>query len=200
MSSLRRPRRGGPAHRLARIPALLAAGLLASPFGFAQSPAAAPPPGEAASAPLQRVEITGSSIKRVDAETALPVQVIQREEIKATGAQTVEELLLTVSAATSNGVISPTMAAGATTGGIASASLRGLGGTRTLILINGRRVSSFGAIGDSVSVDVNSIPIAAIERVEVLKDGASSVYGSDAIAGVINFVLRRHVRGGELAL
>jgi iron complex outermembrane receptor protein len=197
MSSLRRLLRVGAARRHARAPALLAAGLLASPFGFAQAPAAAPP-GEAASAPVQRVEITGSSIKRVDAETALPVQVIQREEIEATGATTVEELLSTVSAATSNAVITPTMAAGATTGGIASASLRGLGGTRTLILINGRRVSSFGAIGDSVSVDVNSIPLAAIERVEVLKDGASSIYGSDAIAGVINFILRREVQGGEV--
>jgi iron complex outermembrane receptor protein len=197
MPTFRRPRRVPEVHRRARTPALFAAGVLASPFAFAQGQAAAAPPGEAASAPVQRVEITGSSIKRVDAETALPVQVIQREEIKATGAQTVEELLLTVSAATSNAVISPTMAAGATTGGIATASLRGLGGTRTLILINGRRVSSFGAIGDSVSVDVNSIPIAAIDRVEVLKDGASSVYGSDAIAGVINFILRREVQGGE---
>jgi iron complex outermembrane receptor protein len=149
--------------------------------------------------PTQRVEITGSSIKRVDAETALPVQVIQRAEIAATGAATVEELLTRISAATSNGVIAPSMAAGATTGGLASASLRGLSSTRTLVLINGRRVSAFGAIGDSVSVDVNSIPLAAIERVEVLKDGASAIYGSDAIAGVVNFVLRKDVRGGEVA-
>lgn len=148
----------------------------------------------------QRVEITGSSIKRIDAETALPVQVIRREEIVNSGAANVEQLLTRVAAATSGGTITASMAAGATTGGISSASLRGLTGTRTLILINGRRVSAFGAIGDSVSVDVNAIPMNAIERVEVLKDGASAIYGSDAVAGVINFVLRRDLRGGELGL
>ncbi|WP_374562930.1 TonB-dependent receptor [Ideonella sp.] len=148
----------------------------------------------------QRVEITGSSIKRIEAETALPVQVIRREEIQSSGATNVEQLLTRVAAATSGGAVTASMAAGATTGGISSASLRGLSGTRTLILINGRRVSAFGAIGDSVSVDVNSIPLAAIERVEVLKDGASAVYGSDAVAGVINFVLRRDYRGAEVGL
>jgi iron complex outermembrane recepter protein len=148
----------------------------------------------------QRIEITGSSIKRIDAETALPVQVLRREDIQATGAATTEQLLTRISAATSNGIVTPSMAAGATTGGISSASLRGLSGTRTLILINGRRVSAFGAIGDSVSVDVNSIPLAAIERIEILKDGASAIYGSDAVAGVINFVLRRDFRGGELGV
>lgn len=162
---------------------------------LAQVPAAEDP---AADKP-QRVEITGSSIKRIDAETALPVQVLRREDIQATGAANVEQLLTRISAATSNGVITASMASGATTGGISSASLRGLSGTRTLILINGRRVSAFGAIGDSVSVDVNSIPLPAIERIEILKDGASAIYGSDAVAGVINFVLRRDLRGGELS-
>jgi iron complex outermembrane receptor protein len=189
--------RDHPARARAGRPWAIAAGLVASPCVFAQAPAAAPP-AEAASAPVQRVEITGSSIRRVDAETALPVQIIGHEEIQNSGAVNVEELLQHVSAMTSNGLITPSMAAGATTGGIATASLRGLTATRTLILINGRRVSSFGAIGDSVSVDVNSIPLAAIDRVEVLKDGASAVYGSDAIAGVINFILRRNMRGGEV--
>ncbi|HJV69070.1 TonB-dependent receptor [Ideonella sp.] len=177
-----------------RTLALIAVGAAAP--ALAQAPAAEEP---AAGQAPQRVEITGSSIKRIDAETALPVQVLRREDIQATGAANVEQLLTRISAATSNGVVTASMAAGATTGGIASASLRGLSGTRTLILINGRRVSAFGAIGDSVSVDVNSIPLAAIERVEILKDGASAVYGSDAVAGVINFVLRRDLRGGEFS-
>jgi iron complex outermembrane recepter protein len=178
------------------------AGVLAWAFGMgAMASASAQPatPPEPEAKP-QRVEITGSSIKRIEAETALPVQVIRREEIESSGATNVEQLLTRVAAATSGGSVSASMAAGATTGGLSSASLRGLSGTRTLILINGRRVSAFGAIGDSVSVDVNSIPLAAIERVEVLKDGASAVYGSDAVAGVINFVLRRDYRGAEVGL
>ncbi|HET7526047.1 MAG TPA: TonB-dependent receptor plug domain-containing protein [Burkholderiaceae bacterium] len=148
----------------------------------------------------QRVEITGSSIKRTDAETALPVQVLTRKEIAATGAVNVEQLLLTVSAMTSSGATVNSSASGATTGGLSGISLRGLTSLRTLVLINGRRVAPYGIgfVGDSVSVDVNSIPISAIERVEVLKDGASAVYGSDAIAGVVNFILRKDYTGLEL--
>jgi iron complex outermembrane receptor protein len=198
MSSLSRSRRHQPPRARGGRRWALAVGLAASPAAFAQAPAAAAPPADAASAPVQRVEITGSSIRRVDAETALPVQIIGHEEIQNSGAANVGELLNHVSAIASNGIITPSMAAGATTGGISSASLRGLGATRTLVLVNGRRVSPFGAIGDSVSVDVNSLPLSAIDRVEVLKDGASAVYGSDAIAGVVNFILRRNVRGGEV--
>ena len=88
-------------------------------------------------------------------------------------------------------------AAGASSGGVSSVSLRGLGSQRTLVLIDGKRVSAGGTLTDSVTVDVNHIPVAAIERVEVLKDGASAIYGSDAIAGVINFILRKDYKGGE---
>jgi iron complex outermembrane receptor protein len=148
----------------------------------------------------QRVEITGSSIKRSDAETALPVQILTRKEIAATGAVNVEQLLQTVSAMTSSGATVNSSASGATTGGLSGISLRGLTSLRTLVLINGRRVAPYGIgfVGDSVSVDVNSIPLSAIERVEVLKDGASAVYGSDAIAGVVNFILRKDYAGLEL--
>ncbi|HTP72828.1 MAG TPA: TonB-dependent receptor [Burkholderiaceae bacterium] len=149
----------------------------------------------------QRVEITGSSIKRTDAETALPVQVLTRKEIAATGAVNVEQLLQTVSAMTSSGSTVNSSASGATTGGLSGISLRGLTSLRTLVLINGRRIAPYGIgfVGDSVSVDVNSIPLSAIERVEVLKDGASAVYGSDAIAGVVNFILRKDYAGLELS-
>jgi iron complex outermembrane receptor protein len=149
---------------------------------------------------LQRVEITGSSIKRIDAETALPVQVITREQIQRSGAANVEQLLQTISSVSSSGGLTAASASGATTGGISAVSLHGLTSIRTLVLLNGRRIAPYGIgfTGDSVSVDVNSIPLAAIERVEVLKDGASAVYGSDAIAGVVNFILRQEFKGLEL--
>jgi iron complex outermembrane receptor protein len=150
----------------------------------------------------QRIEITGSSIKRIDAETALPVQVLTRQDIQKSGATNVEQLMLTLGANTSSGAQMANAASGATTGSISSISLRGLTSIRTLVLVNGRRVAPYGIgfVGDSVSVDVGSIPIAMIDRVEVLKDGASAVYGSDAIAGVVNFILRRDFAGAELQL
>jgi iron complex outermembrane recepter protein len=150
----------------------------------------------------QRIEITGSSIRRVDAETALPVQIINREDIQRSGVTNVEQLIKTISATTSSQAYVSATASGATTLGLSGVSLRGLSSQRTLILINGKRVApyGYGATNDSVSVDVNAIPISAIERVEVLKDGASAVYGSDAIAGVVNFILRQDYRGAELAV
>src|SRR5438477_4957425 len=148
--------------------------------------------------PIGRVEITGSSIKRVDAETALPVQVVSRQEIEATGSANVEQFLQGLGVALQgnrNSVVAT--GSGSTTGGVSSVSLRGLGSQRTLVLIDGKRVSAGGTLTDSTTVDVNHIPVAAIERVEVLKDGASAIYGSDAIGGVINFILRKDYKGGE---
>src|SRR5207342_3598501 len=115
-------------------------------------------------------------------------------------AANVEQLMQTISAASSSGGQMASSASGATTGGISSISLRGLTSLRTLVLINGRRVAPYGIgfTNDSVSVDVNSIPLAAIERVEILKDGASAIYGSDAIAGVVNIIMRKDFTGLEL--
>ena len=147
---------------------------------------------------IERVEITGSSIKRIDAETALPVQIVSRQEIEATGSANVEQFLQGLGVAlqgNSNTVAAS--AAGVTSGGVSSVSLRGLGSQRTLVLIDGKRVSAGGTLTDSTTVDVNHIPVAAIERIEVLKDGASAIYGSDAIGGVINFILRKDYKGGE---
>jgi iron complex outermembrane recepter protein len=141
----------------------------------------------------ERVEVTGSSIKRIDAETALPVQIITRQDISRLAPQNVEDLLRTISASSPTGATQISTGSFATTSGISSISLRGLGAKRTLVLVNGRRIAPFGGVagGGGVSaVDVNSIPIAAIERVEILKDGASAIYGSDAVAGVVNFILR----------
>ena len=107
--------------------------------------------------------------------------------------------MLTVAANSSSGSFTNASASSATTLGISAISLRGLGSQRTLVLINGRRVSPYGYGGtnDNVSVDINSLPLAAIDRVEILKDGASAIYGSDAIAGVVNFILRREYTGIE---
>jgi iron complex outermembrane receptor protein len=148
----------------------------------------------------ERVEVTGSSIKRIDAETALPVQVLTRQDIDRLAPQNVEDLLKSISATSNFGATQLSTGSFATTSGNSSVSLRGLGAKRTLLLVNGLRASTFGGVpggGGGGSVDVNSIPLAAIERIEILKDGASAVYGSDAIAGVINFILRNDYVGGE---
>lgn len=165
-------------------------------FGGTMAMVAAPTFGQTQ---LERVEITGSAIRRVESEGALPVQVITRQDIARTGAVNTEALLQSISAISSQGGISTTTGAGSSIYGRATISLRGLSDNRTLILVNGRRVAAF-AGGGGAAVDVNNIPIAAIERVEVLKDGASSIYGSDAMAGVINFILTKNYQGAEVSV
>jgi iron complex outermembrane receptor protein len=145
-----------------------------------------------------KVEVTGSNIKRIEGEGALPVQVIGREEIARSGAQNAMEIMNLVSANNSLGNVSLGNVIGSTTFSNQTASLRGLGGQATLVLVNGKRVGTFGgAINAAEGVNLASIPFSAIERVEVLKDGASAVYGSDAIAGVINFIMRQDFTGVE---
>jgi len=147
----------------------------------------------------QRVEITGSSIKRVADEGALPLQIITSDDIRQLGLTSAEALVRTLGANAANvdNATSRNNVFGAEqdrlTGGSSFANLRGLGPTGTLVLLNGRRVSTHGMSGGAV--DLNAIPLAAIERVEVLKDGASAIYGTDAIGGVINFILRNDMRG-----
>ncbi len=147
---------------------------------------------------LEKVEITGSSIKRVQAEGALPVQIISRQELDRAGIATVEQLLSRISV-NGNGfdnlASNADVAAGAQRGnnGISAANLRSQGSNATLILLNGRRVAAHGLNGGTV--DLNQIPFAAIERIEILKDGASAIYGTDAIGGVINFILRKDFQG-----
>ena len=145
---------------------------------------------------LPKVTVTGSNIPRSDVETALPVQVITREDIIRTGATTVPELMSKVSA---NIVGSNDQLSIGNSGqpGLASANLRGLGDGSTLVLLNGRRIANYAFNGGTV--DLNSIPLTAIERVEILKDGASAIYGTDAIAGVINFILRKDFQGLEVS-
>lgn len=143
----------------------------------------------------QRIEITGSAIKRIDAENALPVTVLQRQDIERLGVTSTDQLLATVSATSFVGASTAAEGAGLSTYGLTSVSLRGLGANRTLVLVNGRRLANYAT--DGTAVDVNSIPLSAVDRVEVLRDGASSIYGSDAVAGVVNFILRKNFNGIE---
>jgi iron complex outermembrane recepter protein len=145
---------------------------------------------------LQRVEVTGSSIRRTDTETASPVQVITKQEIDQSGKTTVAQYLQTLTA-DGQGSVPFTYGrgfSGATASGI---SLRGLGANATLVLVNGRRVSAAVLADDAQRsyTDLNQIPLEAVERVEVLKDGASSIYGSDAVAGVVNIILKKNYVG-----
>lgn len=154
--------------------------------------------GASAQQTLEKVEVTGSRIKRIDVESASPVQVITRDQIDRSGARSVSELLTRVPA--SNVGSFNENAVASFTPGAAGVSLRGLGAQATLILINGRRVAPFGFAqgGQTTFVDVNSIPLGAIERVEILLDGASAIYGSDAIGGVLNVILRKDFTGVEI--
>ncbi|MGQ3054497.1 MAG: TonB-dependent receptor plug domain-containing protein [Roseateles sp.] len=147
---------------------------------------------------LERIQITGSSIKRVESETALPVTVISRDAIEKSGATNIEDILRRLSV-NSGQLSDSTQGAGYAT---SNANLRGLGANSTLVLLNGRRLAGhpFGSIGGSVAVDLNSIPFAAIDRIEVLRDGASATYGTDAVAGVINFITRKDYNNGELTV
>ena len=140
---------------------------------------------------LERIAVTGSRIKGVDLEGAQPLVVLSAEDIKNSGAGSLYELLKDLGQLRGGNGTFSTSESGATStatpAGQAAASLRGLGPASTLTLINGRRVaaSSFAA-GTQNFVDINSIPIAAIERIEILATGASAIYGADAVAGVIN--------------
>lgn len=148
--------------------------------------------GQEATVATARVEVTGSRIKRVDAETASAVQVITREEILRSGALTVTDVLRGIPAGNTGGYTTEGTP-GQAFGG-AGISLRGLGAGSTLTLINGRRAAPFG-FGSESFVDTNSIPVEAIERIETLLDGASAIYGADAIGGVINIILRKNYEG-----
>src|ERR1700721_176797 len=152
-------------------------------------------------AALEEVVVTGTAIKGLNAETSLPVQVIKAADIARTGVTTTEDLFRLITAASAAGSVQTAQNTGNQTGALSAISLRGLGSGRTLVLINGRRASvygggSLGANGDSV--DISTIPLAAIERVEILKDGASGLYGSAAIAGVVNFILKSDYQGLEV--
>ncbi|BDX06515.1 TonB-dependent receptor domain-containing protein [Planctobacterium marinum] len=152
---------------------------------------------------VERIQVTGSNIRGVDLEGTQPLQIINAEDIARSGANSVFELLQNLGQTRGGSGTFSTTESGSTSNstpaGQAAASLRGLGPSSTLTLINGRRVapSSFAA-GTENFVDVNSIPLAAIDSIEVLATGASAIYGADAVAGVINYILKKDYQGAEL--
>jgi len=172
------------------VKGVLLAGAASSTALSAQQATAA----EDSNAVLEQVVVTGSRISRVDAESANPVQIIDQESIAQSGVSSAGELISRI----------PAIAGAATNAqvnngggfGEANVELRGLDAKRTLVLVDGRRLGLVGFTGDAT--DVNQIPLALIERVEVLKEGAGAIYGSDAIGGVVNFITRKNVEGLEL--
>jgi iron complex outermembrane receptor protein len=151
--------------------------------------------------PMERVQVTGSRInlKQAQISGVGPVTVIDAEAIQRSGAISAEGLLQRLPAS-AGGAGNQTSAYWTGNGyGTTQVNLRGLGIDRTLVLLNGRRVVN-GGTGANSSVDLNMIPIALIDRIEVLKDGASAIYGADAVAGVVNIITKKHLDGGEAAV
>jgi iron complex outermembrane recepter protein len=137
---------------------------------------------------MQRIEVTGSSIKRLAAEAALPVSSIKAEEFVERGMTTLADVMMALPQSAS---LAPSNAGSGT-----NINLRGLGVNRTLVLLNGRRLANEAIAAGYANLDV--IPMSALSRVEILRDGASSIYGSDAIGGVVNFITKRDVEGGSI--
>ncbi|MGH8760443.1 MAG: TonB-dependent receptor plug domain-containing protein, partial [Burkholderiales bacterium] len=143
---------------------------------------------------LETIEVTGSRIKRVDLEGPLPVTVITRDQLDAAGDLTVSDFLRTLPF-NSFGSFQPISISGGGGGTQASLSLRGVGAARTLVLVDGRRLPASPAFSGAAQ-NLNTIPLAVVDRIEVLREGASAVYGSDAIGGVINVITKKDFQGG----
>jgi iron complex outermembrane receptor protein len=165
--------------------AVAAIGLLGSGFAHA---------ADDAGNQLERVTITGSNIKRINTQGSLPVEILKKEDIAKTGASTVVQLLDTLTSISSvtAGTNSNSFVPGA-----AHASMRGMDAKYTLVLLNGRRLATYAQLesGTDAFTDLNTLPLSVIESVEILRDGASAIYGSDAVAGVINFKTKRNYQG-----
>lgn len=143
---------------------------------------------------VERVQVTGSHIKRIDVEGASPIQTISKKDMEKTGYNSVSDVLRDTAV---NSFGSAREASGSNAAGVAHVDLRGLGASNTLVLLNGQRLPTDAVTG---AVDLNLIPMAAIERVEVLKDGASALYGSDALGGVVNIITKKDFKGTEVSL
>jgi outer membrane receptor protein involved in Fe transport len=189
-------------HSIKSLSVAIATALLALPVLVAGQTTAAAEPEPAVA--LDKVVVTGSNIRGIDLQEAQPITVIDADTIRQLGAVTVGDLIAQIAAARGGTGSFSTASSGAlqadTPAGAAAVSLRGLGTASTLTLVNGRRiaVSSF-ASGSENFVDINAIPMAAIDRVEILTTGASAIYGADAVAGVVNFVLRDDFEGVRLS-
>src|SRR5215475_586457 len=167
--------------RLALIGVAAGAGTL----GTAQAQTASNPDQKSQS--LETIVVTGSNIRRVDIETANPVVTIDKAEIQASGKVNLGDLVQDLPAIAGNAMNPQVNNGGIGTAGV---SLRGLGSNRTLLLINGHRIPF-------QLQDLNLLPVAVVERIEVLTAGASAIYGSDAIAGVVNIITKTSYQGAE---
>ena len=187
-------------HLAMAIATLLSAGMTNSAFAQSAEPAPTSPRTTAQDTKtIETVTVTGSHIKRAQISGVGPVTVIDRDAIQRSGAISVETLLQRLPAA-AGFAGNQTNAYWADNGyGTTQVNLRGLGINRTLVLLNGRRVVN-GGTGANSSVDLNIIPIALIERIEVLKDGASAIYGADAVAGVVNIITKKNFDGVEASV
>lgn len=164
---------------------------LATTAALAALPAFAQDGSSATPTNLDRIEITGSRIRQVDVETAQPVFAITRTAIEQQGFSSVADILQNVTAMGSLAISrANALTAGENAGG-SYIDMRNLGTQRTLVLINGKRLG----ISTSGYQDISTIPVSAVERIEVLKDGASAIYGSDAMSGVVNIITRSNVTG-----
>ena len=174
--------------------ATAAASLAFSQFASAAPAAEAGPNQEPSPNVLDEVVVTGSRIRRVDVETANPILIIDSKAIQASGITTVGDLVARIPSISGKGT-NPNVNNG---GGYGESNieLRGLNAKRTLILVDGRRIGLVGTTSDAT--DVNQIPINMIDHIEVLKEGAGAIYGSDAIGGVVNFITRKDVEGLEI--
>ncbi len=186
-----------------RAPALtpLAAAILAALYPMAPSMAQEAEDREEDS-DVEQIVVTGSRIQKDTFTSAAPMEVVTTEMAEVRGIADVASLLQTSTVAAGAPQVTPALSSvNVVNGGLGTStlSLRGLGANRTLVLLNGRRVGPSGVQGSVSAFDLNSIPLAAIERVEILKDGASSIYGSDAIAGVVNIITRKD-DGGEFGV
>ena len=188
---------GAPVLRAATVAATRdahAAPVMLAALDVPQTPAAK----AKSNAELETIVVTGSYIKRTDAETPSPVDFISSEEILKSGKQTVSDVIRGVSADNSGSLTQNF--SGALAGGASGVSLRGLTLDATLVLVDGHRMAPYPLFDDGQRpfVDLSSLPLSIVDHVEVLKDGASSIYGSDAIAGVVNVILKKDYQGFEV--
>lgn len=185
---------------LGRTKPVVAFALLAGTSLRAQAPAG----GTANAVELAAVTVTGSNIRRVEAETALPITVFDRADIALRGGSTGADLFAPITSAAPPQVNETVIASQGARGDVSLVDLRGIGAGNTLILINGRRIAPHPISGTDIGVpslspNANVIPTALVERVEVLRDGASAIYGADAAAGVVNSIVSPIARGARLS-
>ena len=180
--------------------ALALAGLLLAPVAstaFAQSAQTSDASDQQSAKQLQTITVTGSAVPRIDVETPSPVTVLTAAQIQRSGLTTLSDVVRSISADNSGSI--PNAFGAGFAAGSSGVALRGLTVNSTLVLIDGHRNASYAVSDDGQRsfVDLNTIPLAAVERIEVLKDGASSLYGADAIAGVVNVILKTSYKGAE---